>query len=114
NLGPEVNTELAEYFPSLTVDGATLLFTRRLTGPDYPQGFNEDFFISEKVEGSWQKAINLGAPINTINNEGAPSLSADGQTLIFTACEYYGNYGEDRKGYGSCDLFYTYKVGNNW
>src|SRR5690606_11020885 len=46
NLGPEVNTEHAEYFPSLTVDGATLLFTRRLTGPEYPQGFNEDFFIS--------------------------------------------------------------------
>jgi outer membrane protein OmpA-like peptidoglycan-associated protein/tetratricopeptide (TPR) repeat protein len=114
NLGPAVNSEFSEYFPCITVDEETLLFTRRLKNPDSPQGFNEDFFVAQKSEGEWQQASNIGQPINTIVNEGAPSLSADGQILIFTACELYGDYGANRKGSGSCDLFYAAKNGNNW
>ena len=113
NLGENINTDLAEYFPSLTVDQKTLLFTRRLPQPNTPQGFNEDFYISKKVNGKWQKATNL-KEINTEYNEGAPTLSADGQLLIFTACELYGDYGPNRKGLGSCDLFYTNKIGTKW
>ena len=30
NLGPEINTARPEYYPALTVDGQTLLFTRLL------------------------------------------------------------------------------------
>lgn len=115
NLGPEINTAYAEYFPCLTVDEATLIFTRRLPFPEAPQGFNEDFFISEKDNTKkWTRARNLGQPINTKNNEGAPSLSADGEILFFTACELYGDYGGGRKGLGSCDIFYTLKEGKNW
>lgn len=114
NLGPEINSEHAEYFPSLTVDEQTLLFTRRLPSPQSPQGFNEDFYVAYKVDGKWQQAYNLNKPINTIMNEGAPSLSADGQILFFTACELYGDYGGNRKGYGSCDIFYSSKMGKNW
>ena len=113
NLGPAINSENAEYFPSLTVDGNTILFTRRLPSEQSPMGYNEDFYIAHKNENDeWQKAQNLGQPINTANNEGAPSLSADGNILIFTACELYGDYGGERKGYGSCDLFITAKGGN--
>ena len=114
NLGPEVNSEYAEYFPCLTVDQSTLLFTRRLPNPDSPQGFNEDFYVAYKKENNWSKAQNIEKPINTEFNEGAPSLSADGQILFFTACELYGNYGGNRKGNGSCDIFYAAKNGKNW
>lgn len=113
NLGSNVNSDLPEYFPSLTVDGKKLLFTRRLED-DSPVGFNEDFYLSEKENGEWQEAVNIGIPINSPNNEGAPTISADGQLLIFTACEIYGDYGENRQGFGSCDLFYSYKNGNQW
>jgi outer membrane protein OmpA-like peptidoglycan-associated protein len=41
-------------------------------------------------------------------------LSADGQTLIFTACEVDGEWGKDRTGIASCDLFFTIKSGNGW
>jgi tetratricopeptide (TPR) repeat protein len=110
NLGPSFNSEQAEYFPSLTVDGNTLLFTRRLPSKSSPMGYNEDFYLAQRNEkGHWQKAQNMGQPINTANNEGAPSFSADGNMLIFTACELYGDYGGNRKGYGSCDLFITFK-----
>lgn len=114
NIGDGVNSAYSEYFPSITVDGSTLLYTRQLPAPDSPIKFNEDFYVSKLVNGQWEKSENLGVPINTENNEGAPTLSADGKLLIFTACEFYGEYGAGRQGYGSCDLFYSQRIGDRW
>lgn len=116
NLGASINSEFPEYFPCLTVDQKTILYTRRLPFPESPVGYNEDFFIAIKKDGDslWQTSSNLSKPINTENNEGAPSLSPDGQILFFTACEFLGDYGPQREGLGSCDLFYTLKSGNTW
>ena len=82
NLGPNINSEFLEYFPSMTVDEKTILFTRRLPEPRSPTKYNEDFYIAKKVNGEWQKAENMGAPINTEINEGAPSLAANGQLTL--------------------------------
>lgn len=114
NMGPAINSEHPEYFPSFTVDGKTILFTRQLSSQESPIGYNEDFYIAHKNEkGEWERAKNIGQPINTALNEGAPSLSADGNILFFTACELYGDYGGKRTGYGSCDIFITAKGKNN-
>lgn len=114
NLGEGVNTDLDEYFPCVTADDQTLLFTRLLKDPQAYGVSQEDFYISKKENGIWQKALNLGAPINTKNNEGAPTISPDGQQIIFVACQGIEGYGVGRKGYGSCDLFWSRKKGNNW
>ncbi len=114
NLGPGVNSALPEYFPSITVDGSTLLYTRQLPAPNTPAKYNEDFYVSELNEGVWKASRNIGQPINTENNEGAPSLSADGKLLIYTACELYGEYGGGKRGLGSCDLFFSQRNGDNW
>ncbi len=114
NLGNGVNSELPEYFPSITVDGSTLLYTRQLPAPNTPAKYNEDFYVSMRVDNEWQLSQNIGKPINTENNEGAPSLSADGKLLIYTACELYGDYGAGKRGLGSCDLFFSQRNGNNW
>ena len=114
NLGPSINSEFLEYFPSMTVDEKTILFTRRLPEPRSPTKYNEDFYISQKKDGKWQKAINMGAPINTEINEGAPSLAANGQLMIYAACEIFGNYGGGKMGKGSCDLFYSVKNNQVW
>jgi outer membrane protein OmpA-like peptidoglycan-associated protein/tetratricopeptide (TPR) repeat protein len=114
NLGPEINTVEDEYYPCITADENTLLFTRLLPLRSRPDEKQEDFYISRKTEGKWTKALPVNA-INTTQNEGAPSLSADGQTLIFTACEVDGGqWGGNRQGIGSCDLFYSLKSGNGW
>ena len=113
NMGEAINSELDEYFPCITVDQSNFLYTRKLEGYNTPTGYNEDFFLSLK-DNEWSKSLSIGSPINTIQNEGAPTLSADGNVLIFTACEIYGDYGEGRRGKGSCDLFVTQRVGNNW
>lgn len=114
NVGAGVNTEDPEYFPTLTVDQSQLLFTRRVTDPGngYQQ---EDFFISTDLDGYWGTGDPMPGNINTFNNEGAPTFAPDGRTLIFVGCAdpRYG-YGEGRRGYGSCDLFVTEKVGNKW
>jgi outer membrane protein OmpA-like peptidoglycan-associated protein len=114
NLGENINSPLPEYFPSISVDGTKFLYTRRLTSKMTYTGFNEDFFVSTFDGKNWQKSINV-KPINSLTNEGAPSLSANGRFLIFTSCaDPVDGYGQGRKGYGSCDLFYTYNVGDNW
>jgi len=114
NLGPEINSEYSEYFPCLTVDDQMMLFTRRIPSKEIPGREQEDFYVSRKIAGQWTTAETIGAPINTRYNEGAPTLSPDGSYLIFTACAAQGDYGAGREGYGSCDLFLSRKMGNNW
>ena len=120
NMGEAVNSEHDEYFPAMTADEQLLMFTRAIPvqGNTYfPFDKNEDFFFCTKREdGTWDKAFNPGAPINSMYNEGAPTLSPDGKYLIFTACDLgdMGDYGKDKRGYGSCDLFISVKEGNAW
>jgi outer membrane protein OmpA-like peptidoglycan-associated protein/tetratricopeptide (TPR) repeat protein len=113
NAGPGVNTNFPEYYPTLTVDGKNLMFTRAL--PFGNNNVQEDFFLSKYMDKVWQKADAMPENVNTDNNEGAPTISADGRKLIFVACaDESGSYGENRKGKGSCDLFYTKKIGSKW
>ncbi|MGQ0829996.1 MAG: OmpA family protein [Bacteroidota bacterium] len=113
NMGDGINSHLDEYFPAVTADDQTFLFTRN--NRIEKVNLQEDFLISKKINGAWQKAELIGNGINTPGNEGAPSLSTDGQILFFVACqERDGSYGPNRKGLGSCDIFYTQKVGENW
>lgn len=116
NAGEGINTILPEYYPTLTVDGQVLLFTRRL--PMNAEDEQEDFFVSKLDEktNSWTQAKAMPPNINTAWNEGAPTISGDGKKIIFVACTDNSgvNYGGNRTGKGSCDLFITEKIGNQW
>jgi outer membrane protein OmpA-like peptidoglycan-associated protein/tetratricopeptide (TPR) repeat protein len=101
NLGDGVNTAESEYFPSLSIEGNELIFTRLL------QRRNEDFFSSKKTDSLWGKAERLPGNINTPMNEGAQNISQDGKWLIFTGCNR-----ED--GFGSCDLYISYLTESGW
>lgn len=72
-----INTEELEYLPYISADQKKLVFTRRING-------QEDFYISEKINGEWQVAQPI-TPINTPQNEGSLTISADGKTWIFGA-----------------------------
>ncbi|MHA7108696.1 OmpA family protein [Sunxiuqinia elliptica] len=101
NMGARVNSEYDEYWPSLTVDGKTLIYTRLVpaSGQQARRHFQEDFFVSNNADGEWQAASPMSS-INTYYNEGAQSISADGKLLFFTACTQID-------GYGSCDIYYA-------
>jgi outer membrane protein OmpA-like peptidoglycan-associated protein len=96
-----VNQSILQYFPCPTADNETLLFTALR-----PEG-DEDMYISNFVNGAWGIPKSISDKINTNDNEGTGALSADGRTLVFTACDR-------RDGYGSCDLYISYKYGDDW
>lgn len=101
NLGPEINTADDEYFPALTADESTIIFTRKVNS-------NEDFYKSVKVNGKWQTAVPLSDNINSREyNEGALSLSQDGKVLFFTGCNR-------PDGLGRCDIYISQKKGEGW
>jgi OOP family OmpA-OmpF porin len=104
-LGDTVNAFPMQYFPILSVDQNSLIFTRRL---GTSMQHDEDLVVSTRDdEGVWQLPVSISENINSEFNEGTCTLSADGRTLIFTSC--YG-----RQGYGSCDLYISEKTGDEW
>lgn len=104
-LSDTVNAYPMQYFPVLTADEQELIFTRRLGGGD---DNDEDLVVSRKDSlGRWTKPVSVSQSINTRFNEGTCSISADGRQLIFTSCT-------GRRGYGSCDLFESRRIGDAW
>lgn len=101
NMGDSINSAVSEYYPTITIDGSRLIYTRRVNN------YNEDFYESEQTNGSWSKSKSLPGNINTNQNEGAQNISQDGQWLIFTGC----NFPEGR---GSCDLYISYLTAEGW
>lgn len=101
NAGAGINTREAEYFPSLTIDGKELVFTRRVNN------FNEDFYSSQKRDSTWGPSSALPGNVNTPQNEGAQMISLDGQWLVFTGCGR-------PDGWGSCDIYISYLTPDGW
>jgi outer membrane protein OmpA-like peptidoglycan-associated protein/tetratricopeptide (TPR) repeat protein len=102
NIGKGINTSESEYFPSLTIDGKELVFTRRI------KNFNEDFYYSKKnPSGEWDIAKPMEGNVNTPQNEGAQNISQDGQWLVFTGCNR-------PDGFGGCDIYISYLTAQGW
>jgi outer membrane protein OmpA-like peptidoglycan-associated protein len=101
NLGDSINSKVSEYFPTITIDGRQLFYTRRVNS------INEDFYESSMVDNLWKPAKSLPGDINTMLNEGAQNISQDGEWLIFTGCNF-------PEGHGSCDLYISYLTPQGW
>ena len=100
SLGKNINTPGKEYLPSFTADGQLLVYTVNYDG-------QEDFYFSTRDENNqWQKGKPFDA-INTLTNEGAQSIAANGKTLVYTGCHR-------KEGLGSCDLYYTEYRKGKW
>ncbi|QCK17011.1 hypothetical protein DCC35_04770 [Mangrovivirga cuniculi] len=69
---------------------------------------DEDLYVSVKDDqGNWSVPESISENINSEKNEGTCSVSGDGRTIIYTYCH-------EREGYGSCDLYISYKEGAKW
>lgn len=109
SVGSSINSPDDEYWPSLTADGQKMMFTRQ-QAPDKKSVYGpsqEDFYISLFSDNSWQKSYNAGAPLNTSQNEGAQSLSSNGNYMYFTACDRPGSL-------GSCDIYFSSYSDGKW
>jgi outer membrane protein OmpA-like peptidoglycan-associated protein/tetratricopeptide (TPR) repeat protein len=89
----------AEFLPSVSADGQTMVFSRLVQG-------QEDFFVSTKKDDIWQAATPLVA-LNTPFNEAGHCLSADGKTLYFTGCN-------QAKSLGGCDIYVSFFQDSTW
>lgn len=87
-----INTRRNEGAQCIAVDGKTIVFAADY-GKDGQGGF--DLYIAEVHGGKWNRPLNLGAPINSSAWDSQPTLSADGQTLIFASERPGGLGGRD-------------------
>ncbi len=99
-LPKSVNKFQSQYFPVLTADRETLIYTGN-------QDADENLYVTSVKDKTWTEPVSISEKINTTQNEGTATISADGRTIVFTSCG-------GRKGFGSCDLFISYKQGDNW
>jgi len=111
NLGENINSQWDEYHPTLTGNSREMLFTVRRPRDEHTVCAHckteEDIYSSLQHNGAWQPRTRLGAPINTGHNEGAQSISPDGNFLFFTICNA-------EFGYGSCDIYWSKREGDTW
>lgn len=103
NMGANINSQYRDYFPSITADENTLIYTVQIG--DQRSG-QEDLYRSLKKNGEWTKAEPI-PNINTSENEAAQSVSADGKFLVFTVCNRKGDF-------GSCDLYFSERINGRW
>lgn len=109
-LSDSINTPYDNIWPSLSADEAILTTTVVVGKKGFKQdpiNIQEDIFQSNKVNKRWQTTVALPKRINTPENEGAGSFSADARYMFFVACNRAG-------GVGSCDIYYSLKIGDIW
>lgn len=101
-LNKNVNTEFWEGSCSMTADGRYLYFASERKG-----GLGgRDIWVSEKVNGDWGPATNLGPAINTAFDEDAPFIHPDGITLFLSS--------KGHTSIGGYDIMFTIKKDGEW
>lgn len=96
NLGPTVNTPYDEDAPFMHSDGTTLFFSSN--GHGTMGGY--DIFkavLTDADMNGWSEPVNMGYPLNTVNDDIYFSLSEDGRTGYFSS--------ERSEGMGMQDIY---------
>lgn len=102
NLGTIINSTANEGGIYVSPDGNKLYFTSDRNG-----GLGgSDIWVSTKVSGNWTTPINLGAPINSPDEDGFLCLSSDGNKLYFSSTR--------EGGFGGLDIWVSTKTGTTW
>jgi outer membrane protein OmpA-like peptidoglycan-associated protein len=101
---PSLNTPENEGMHTLSRDGRTMIFTRC---PASSRG-GCDLYTTQSVDGiNWSAPEPLGPAFNTSHWDAQPTLSADGNTLIFSSTRPDGQ--------GDSDLWWSRRSGDgNW
>ncbi|HRE57096.1 MAG TPA: hypothetical protein PLW09_04685, partial [Candidatus Kapabacteria bacterium] len=119
NLGKVINHDNVDYAPTVSADGKTLFYVSNRPGSIKKSSgdLSHDFWASKKasnLDTNFSDPYNIDLEskfgdlsVNTTLNEGAASIAADRQTLVFTGCNR-------SDGLGDCDLYITEIDGDKW
>lgn len=86
NWGEQINAQYEVGEMHITADGQTMIFASKRAGG--LGGY--DLWMSSRRGNEWSEPVNLGTPVNTINDENRPYLSPDGQTLWYDSISQKG------------------------
>ena len=95
-LGPEVNSDFNDGYPSLTTKGDLYFFRRNRVHTD-----ECDLYVAQKGPGGLQKARRLGEPVNSSSLDYDPFVAPNGSYLIFAS--------RRNGGHGAGDLYISFK-----
>jgi outer membrane protein OmpA-like peptidoglycan-associated protein len=102
-LASTLNSKYLETTASVTPDAKTIYFSsNRLGGA----GGLDIFKIDMQSNGTWSQPVNLGAPINTKDDEDAPYIHPDKKTIFFTS--------NGHNTMGGRDIFFSKLVDGKW
>jgi outer membrane protein OmpA-like peptidoglycan-associated protein len=99
-----VNSNFDEYFPSVTADDKILSVTVSQAYGSFDN--QEHMAYSRQINGVWLP-FNPIDELNTNDNEGSQTISADGRYMFFTGCNR-------PDGLGSCDIYYSIYSNGKW
>lgn len=101
NVGDKINTDVPEYFPSISADGQYFIFSRLVNRQQ------EDIYITHEDHGTWAPSQPISPLINTDYNEGALCISSNGQYIFFSSNKPDENF-------GSHDIYFSLLQGKTW
>ncbi len=103
-MSPTINNFHVQAYPILTADQQTMIYYVIRTPDRNAKG---DIMITKKENGVWSHPVSISEKINSQMDEGAPTMSADGRSLVFAACNR-------PDAIGGCDLYISYREGEEW
>ena len=110
NMGSSVNTAGDEFYPTITADGKTMVFSLR------PQnGENSDIFMSNFKSGAWSRPVPV-RELNTTFDDQTPFISADGNFILFSSNRESALRPPKSEGvyYLTNDLYISRREGGRW
>ncbi len=98
NMGKEINSEFADYYPWITQDESFLAFTTRRKGTtasrlEVDGYYASDVYTGKLENGKWAKAENAGVKINSSLDEQVVGLNADGSEMLIYI-DHIDKYGD--------------------
>ncbi len=98
NLGKDINSEYADYYPWINQNESFLAFTTRRKGLtasklEVDGYYASDIYTSKVEDGKWVKAENVGTKINSSLDEQVVGLKADGSEMLIYI-DHIDKYGD--------------------
>lgn len=102
NMGIPINSSQNEFYPSVAESG-NLYFTSDRPGS---KG-RDDIFMSQWTDKGYTEPVSLSDSINSGEFEFNAYIASDESFIVFTGYNWEG-------GFGSGDLYISYKTGDGW